>query len=73
MYLTGSVRANCREEVLGLEAMCNIVELFAITGKEERSSPWSVSDANDVSLNISGTVGGRCEGLVVSSVSIRHV
>jgi hypothetical protein len=73
MHVAWSVCAYCREEVLGLEAVRNIVEFLAVTGKEERSGSWSIANANDISLYECWPVCGRLEGLVVSPVSIRHV
>lgn len=73
MYLTRSVCAYRREEVLRLEAVCDVVEFLAVAGEEDGSGSRSVSNANDVSLDIGRSVGRRLEGLVVAAVSIGHV
>lgn len=73
MYLARSVCSNRGKEVLCFETVCDIIELLAVASEEERSSPWSVADANDISLYVSWTVCGGCEWLVVSSIAIRAV
>jgi hypothetical protein len=73
VYLAWAIRTNCGEEILGLEAMCDVIKLLAVAGKEEGSGARAVSDANNVSLYVCWAVRGRCKGLVVSSVSIGHV
>ena len=73
MDLARALSANRREEVLSLESMCNIVEFLAIASEEKGSSARPVSNSDNVSLNVSGSVCGRCEGLVVASVAVGSV
>jgi hypothetical protein len=73
VHLTGSVCADRRKEVLSLQAVRDIVELLAIASEKESAGPWSISNANDVSLDKSRAVCGGVEGLIVSSVSVGHV
>lgn len=73
MHLTRSLGADRGEEVLSLESVCNVVKFLAIASEENRSSARSVTNSNDVSLNICGPVSGRCEGLVVASITVGSV
>jgi hypothetical protein len=73
VYMAWSVCADSGEEVLGLEAVCDVVKLLAVSSEKEGSGSRSVSDADDISLDVCGTVGRGLEGLVVSAVSVGHV
>ena len=73
MHGTRSVGAHGWEEVLRLEAMYNIFELFSIPGEEDSPGSWSIAQSYNVALNILRTIVSRGEGLVVSAVSRRQV
>ena len=73
MNLARSLGSNGREEVLSLESMCNIVEFLAIASEKDCPSARPISNSNDISLNVSGTVCGRCKRLVVASVAVGSV
>jgi hypothetical protein len=68
--LARSLCADCREEVLSLESVCNVVKLLAITCEKDCSCARPVPNSDNVSLNVSWSVSGRCEGLVVTSVAV---
>lgn len=63
------VGADGGEEVLGFEAVGDVVELLAVAGEEEGSGAGAVADADDVALDVGRAVGGRCEGLVVAALA----
>lgn len=67
MYSAWSVGANGRKEVLGLQAVSDVVKFFAVAGKEEGAGAWTVSDAYYIALDVGRAIGGWCEGLVVAA------
>lgn len=73
MNLAWSLGADCREKVLRLETVCDIIQLLAVACKEYCSGARPVSNSNNVALDICGSVSRRCEGLVVTSVAVRSV
>ncbi len=66
---TRSVGADGGEEILSFEAVDDIVEFFAIAGKEDGAGSGTVADADDVTLNVFGTIVCWCEGLVEAAVT----
>lgn len=73
MHLARSLSTDGREEVLSLEAMCNIVKFLAVAGEENGSGAGPVANSNDVSLDICWSISGGCERLVVASVAVGSV
>lgn len=69
MNRAGAVRADCRKEILGLEAMGYVVELFAVAGEEDCARTRSVPDTYDISLYVLRTVICRSKGLVVAALA----
>jgi hypothetical protein len=70
MNLARSLSADRGEEVLRFETVCDIVQFLAVTGEEDGTSARPVPDSYNITLDICGTVSGRCEGLVVASVAV---
>lgn len=64
-----AVGADGREEVLGLEAVDDFLELLAVAGEEDAACPGSVADTDNVALNELGAVRCLVEGLVVAAVA----
>lgn len=73
MYGTRSVCADGWEEVLRLETVCYVVESLAVTGKEDGACSRTITDADNVALNILRPVYRRIEGLVKSSSTCGRV
>ena len=73
VHLTRPLGAHGGKEVLCLETVRHIIELFAIASEEDCSSARPVANADDVSLDVCGTVCGRGEGLVVATITVRAV
>lgn len=73
MYCARPICADGRKEVLGSEAVGDIVEFFAVTGKENASCTRAVSDTYDVALNKARAVICGDEGLVVAAGTSRGV
>ena len=67
VYGAWSVGTDGREEVLGFQAVRDVVEFFTVAGEEDRAGAGTVSDAYNVALDVGGAVGGGCEGLVVAA------
>ena len=70
---TRTVRAYRGEEILGFEAMSDIIKLFAVSSEEKTTCSWTVADAYHVALNKFGTVVCRVEGLIMTAMSSRSV
>lgn len=68
-----SIRADCWEEVLTLETVCDIFQLLSIACEEDRAGPWSVAYTYNISLLIYGRILRPFKRLVVSSLSGRRV
>jgi hypothetical protein len=66
---TRPVRADRGEEILGFEAMGDVVKFFAIAGEEDGASSGPVADADYVALDVFGTVICRGEGLVEAAMA----
>jgi hypothetical protein len=66
---TWTVGSDCREEVLRLETMRDLLELFAIPGEEDRASSRSIPYAYHISLDVLRTIIGGIEWLIVSSLA----
>ena len=73
MYLTRSLSANRGKEVLSLESMRNIVEFLAVTGEEDCSCARSVTNSNNIALDVGRSVSRGCEGLVVAPIAVGSV
>ena len=67
MYGAWSVGTDSGEEVLGFQAVRDVVEFFTVAGEEDGAGAGAVSDAYYVALDVGGAVGGGCEGLVVAA------
>ena len=68
-----SIGAYCWEEILCFQSMGNVVQLFAVAREKYRPTPGSVADANNVALDVLGTIDGWNERLVKSAVSRRNI
>ena len=66
---TRSVGADGGEEILGFEAVRDVVQLFTIAGEEDGASSRAVADADDVALHILGAVFCGVKGLVEAAVA----
>ena len=73
MHLTRPLGAHSGEEVLCLETVRHIIELLAVASEEDCSSARPVTNADDVSLDVCGTVCGRGERLVVATIAVGAV
>lgn len=73
MHVARAVGADGGEEVLRLEAVGDVVELFAVAGEEDGARAGAVADSYNVALDVGGAVGGRCEGLVVTAGTGRGI
>lgn len=60
-----TVGADSREEVLRLEPMHDFLELLAVASEEYGAGSGSISNADDIALDETGTVGGMTKGLVI--------
>lgn len=67
--MAGSVGSDGREEILTLQIVSNLVQLLAISGKENATSSWSVADSDHIALNVGRAIGVRCERLIVPAVT----
>ena len=73
VYSTRAISTHSRKEILGLQAMSNIIKLLTVTSEEEAAGSWAVANANHIALNEFRTVIGGVEGLVVASLTSRGV
>ena len=73
MYGTRSIRANCREEILGFQTMGHVIKLFSIASEENRTRPRAIAHANYIALYVFWSVGCRCKRLIVPSLATRGV
>lgn len=64
-----AVGADGGEEVLGLKAVGDVVEFFAVAREEDAAGSRTVADSDDVALDEVGAVGGGGEGLVVAALA----
>ena len=60
-----AVGANSREEVLSLETVNDLFQLLAITSEEDSTGSGTVSNTNNIALDIGRSVGCRVERLVI--------
>ena len=65
---TRAVSPNGREEVLAFQVVRELVQLLAVPGEENGAGARSVPYADDVSLDIRGSIRGGSEGLVPSAM-----
>ena len=70
---TWTIGSDGGEEILRLETMDNVVELFAVACEEDGASSGSVADAHNVALDVFGPIEGRDKGLVIATVAARGV
>lgn len=73
VHLARTIGADGRKEVLRLEAMRDILELFAVARKENGASSRAIPYSNDVALNIGWSIGCTSKGLVKSPGAMRSV
>ena len=69
MHGTRPICADGGEEILGFQAVGDVVELFAVAGEEDGASSWAVADADDVALDVFGGVVCGSERLVEAAVA----
>ena len=69
VYRTRPVSADRWEEILGLKAMRHIIQFLAVAREEYCSCARPITDANNVTLYILGSVWGWGERLVIPSVT----
>ena len=63
------VGADSREEILALQVVGDLIELLAVSCKEDAASSWSIPHTDHITLHIGRTVRAARERLVVSTVS----
>ena len=74
LYVAGAVGADCREEVLRLEPVSNIVELLAVAGEEDSTASWPIAYSDYITSNVRRSIGRcRIERLVESAYARREV
>jgi hypothetical protein len=73
MYLARPICADCGEEIMCLQAVCDVFKLFAVSGKEYGARSRSIANADDITLQELGTVGCAVERLVVSPLTVGDV
>jgi hypothetical protein len=73
MNIGRAICANRGEEVLAFEAVCDVLESFAVASEENSTGPWAIAYAYYVALDESRRIACRVERLVESSLSSRSV
>ena len=68
-----AVCANRGEEVLALEAVCDVLESFAVASEENSTGPRAIAYTYYIALYVSWRIVRCVEWLVVSSLSGRSV
>ena len=63
------VCADRGKEILGFEAVGDVVKLFAVAGEEDGARSRTVANANNITLDIFGGVVCRLEGLVEAAMA----
>ena len=69
MDSTGTIGADCREEVLRLVSVHHILQFLAVAGEEDGSRAGSVAHADDVTLAELRSIRRWREGLVMPAMS----
>lgn len=64
VHLARAISSDRREEVLGFQAVCDVLELLAVASEENRSRSRSVANTNDITLDVRRAVRVCGERLV---------
>lgn len=68
-----AICANRGEEVLALEAVCDVLESFAVASEENSAGPRAITYAYYVTLYVSWRIACCIEWLIESSLSGRSI
>ncbi len=68
-----TVGADGGEEVLRLQPVCDVVQLFTVAGEEDGPHAWPISDPYDIPLHVLRSVIGGGERLIEASVAVGRI